>query len=630
VTRTVSFTLAALVVAAVTAAQAQTAQSPGADVYAARCATCHDAPEATRAPSRESLRARSVQAILASLEPTGVMGPQGAQLSTAEKQAVAAYLAAPTPAPPAPAATPAAPPGAAPAAAPAPSDPTVGRCASPAPAFGTSLAPIWNGWGNDPSNGRFQTAAAAGLTASTVPKLTLKWAFAFPNATTATSQPAVVGGRVFVGSEAGGVWSLDLATGCTYWKFDTEAGVRSAITVERISQTPARYAAFFGDFRANMYAVDAQSGELIWKVRADEHPFARVTGAPLFSNNRLFVTVSSVEEVPAARPNYPCCTFRGSVVALDPATGKQVWRTYMISEEPKIVGKNAAGTPLWKSAGVAIWSSPTIDVAKNTVYVATGNAYTQPAAPMSDAIVALDMNTGAIRWFNQITPNDAFVIGCKPDNPNCPDEVGPDHDFGSSPILRTVGGRRVLLAGQKSGVIYGIDPDNGGKVLWQQRVGKGSELGGIEWGPAADTTNVYVAVSDVIAQGAGPSEQPGGLHALKIVTGERLWHTPAPPLTCKGGPGCSGAQSAAISAIPGVVFSGSVDGHIRAYSTGDGKIIWDFDTMREFETVNGVKGTGGSIDGGGPVIVNGMVLTNSGYGRWRGKPGNVLLAFGLQ
>jgi polyvinyl alcohol dehydrogenase (cytochrome) len=622
-------TLAAVIVAA-SVAQAQPTQSTGADVYASRCATCHDAPDATRAPSRESLRARSAQAILAALEPTGVMAPQGAQLSTAEKQAVAAFLAAPTPASPAPGATAPAPAGTAPSAAAAPTDPTIGRCASPAPAFATSLAPMWNGWGNDPSNGRFQPAAAAGLTASTVSKLTLKWAFAFPNATTATSQPAVVGGRVFVGSEAGGVWSLDLASGCTYWKFDTEAGVRSAITVERISQTPARYAAFFGDFRANVYAVDAQSGELIWKVRADEHPFARITGAPAFSNNRLFVTVSSVEEVPAARPNYPCCTFRGSVMALDPATGKQVWRTFMITDEPKIVGKNAAGTPLWKSAGVAIWSSPTIDVAKNTVYVATGNAYTQPAAPMSDAIVALDMNTGAVRWFNQITPNDAFVIGCKPDNPNCPDEVGPDHDFGSSPILRTVGGRRVLLAGQKSGVIYGLDPDNGGKVLWQQRVGKGSELGGIEWGPAADTATVYVAVSDVIAQGAGPSEQPGGLHALKIDTGERLWHTPAPPLTCKGGPGCSGAQSAAISAMPGVVFSGSVDGHLRAYSTTDGKIIWEFDTMREFQTVNGVKGAGGSIDGGGPVIVNGMVLTNSGYARWRGKPGNVLLAFGLQ
>ena len=334
------------------------------------------------------------------------------------------------------------------------------------------------------------------------------------------------------GSEAGGVWSLDLATGCTHWKFDTEAGVRTAVTVERIGQNPPRYAAFFGDLKAWVYAVDAQSGALLWKARADEHAFARISGAPSFSGNRLFVTVSSIEEVPAARPNYPCCTFRGSVLALDATTGKELWKTYMIAEEAKPVGKNATGTPLWKPAGVAIWSSPTIDAAKNAVYVGTGNAYTEPAAPMSDSIVALDMTTGAIRWFNQITPNDSFIVGCKPGNLNCPESLGPDHDFGSSPILRTVAGRRILLLGQKSGVIFGLDPDNGGKVLWQQRVGKGSELGGIEWGPAADLANVYVALSDVIAQGAGPSEQPGGLHALKIENGERLWHTPAPALTC--------------------------------------------------------------------------------------------------
>jgi polyvinyl alcohol dehydrogenase (cytochrome) len=610
---------------AATASTAVAGQAPsGAAIYEERCATCHEATDATtRAPSRDSLRARSVEAILASLEPAGVMAPQGLQLSAAEKQAVATFLAAPTPAP-APVAASAAAGGATGAAA---ADPGPGQCANPAPAFGNSLAPMWNGWGNGPANGRFQDSAAAGLTAQSVPQLTLKWAFAFPGATSASGQPTVAGGRVFVGSEAGGVWSLDLATGCTYWKFATEGGVRTAPTVERIGD---RHAVFFGDLRAWVYAVDARSGELIWKYRADEHAFARITGAPTLANNRLFVSVSSFEEGPAARPNYPCCTFRGSVVAIDAASGKKVWQTFMIAEEPKIYGKNAAGTPLWKPAGVAVWSAPTVDLAKNMVYVGTGNSYTAPAAPMSDSIVALDINTGSVRWFNQITPNDSFVVGCKAGNENCPDDVGPDHDFGSSPILRTVGGRRLLLLGQKSGVIFGLDPDNGGKVLWQQRVGKGSELGGIEWGPAADEANVYVAVSDVIAQGTGPSEQPGGLHALRIADGQRLWHTPAPPLDCKGGQGCSGAQSAAISVIPGVVFSGSVDGHLRAYSAADGKIIWAFNTMREFETVNGVKGAGGSIDAAGPVIANGMVLTNSGYGRWRGKPGNVLLAFGVK
>ena len=465
--------LAAFVVAPAALARAQSPATAGAAVYAERCATCHEATDATRAPSLVSLRARSTPAILAALSPTGVMAPQGAQLTAAEMQAVAAFLAQPDAASSTSAASPA--PVTAPAASPAATeDPTVGRCAT-TPPLPESLAPMWNGWGNDPSNGRFQPAAAAGMTPSAVPSLTLKWAFAFPGATTSTSQPAVAGGRVFVGSEAGDVWSLDLASGCTHWKFDTEAGVRTAITVERISQSPSRYAVFFGDLKAWVYAVDAQTGALLWKARADEHAFARITGAPSLSGNRLFVAVSSIEEAPAARPNYPCCTFRGSVLAFDSATGKKLWQTYMIAEEAKPVGKNATGTPLWKPAGVAIWSSPTIDAAKNTLYVGTGNAYTEPAAPMSDAIVALDMTTGAIRWFNQITPNDSFVVGCKPGNANCPAEVGPDHDFGSSPILRTVAGRRILLLGQKSGVIFGLDADNGGKVLWQQRVGKGSE-----------------------------------------------------------------------------------------------------------------------------------------------------------
>jgi polyvinyl alcohol dehydrogenase (cytochrome) len=337
--------------------------------------------------------------------------------------------------------------------------------------------------------------------------------------------------------------------------------------------------------------------------------------------------VSSIEEVAGARPNYPCCTFRGSVLALDAATGKQFWKSYMIPEAPKPVGKNSQGTEQWRSAGVAVWTSPTIDVAKNMIYVATGNAYTSPAAPTSDAVVALSMTDGAIQWSQQVTPGDVYVIGCKPGVENCPDEVGPDFDFGNSPILRTLpGGRRIITLGQKSGVVYGMDPDNKGKLVWQVRVGKGGELGGIEWGSAADEQNIYVPVSDVLR----PPAEAGGLHAVRLATGEIAWSAPAPPLTCKGGPGCTGAQSAPVSVIPGVVFSGSVDGHIRGYSTADGKIIWDFDTMREFQTVNGVKAQGGSLDAAGPVIAGGLLLTNSGYGQWRGKPGNVLLAFTVE
>lgn len=589
------------------AAQSKIA-ADGAAIYKQHCATCHDAGAAVRAPGRDVLAAMPVPQIVTALGAGGVMAVQGAPLTDAEKAAVAAHLS-----------------GGSRVA----GDPVAGMCTTGVSAAPLDLAahPMWNGWGNGVANTRFQDAKAAGLTDSTVPKLTLKWAFGFQGATSSSGQPTVAGGRVFVGNANSMFYALDLKTGCTHWTFKGDGGIRTAPSIARIpvNNTP-RHVVMFGDIRANVYGLDAHTGEQLWKVKVDDHAMARITGAPTYHDGRLYVPVSSVEEVPGGNEKYPCCTFRGSVVALDAATGAQLWKSYMIAEEPRIVGKNALGTPIWKPAGAAIWTSPTLDLEKNRIYVATGNAYTSPAAPTSDAVVALDMATGNIAWVQQATPGDAFLVNCKPGVGNCPDDLGPDFDFGNSPILRTLpGGRRVLSLGQKSGVVYGLAPDENGKILWQMRAGKGGPLGGIEWGSAADERNIYVANSDVLLSAA----EAGGLSAFELATGKELWKAPAPPLNCTSGPGCTGAQSAAVSVIPGAVFSGSVDGHLRAYSTRDGKIIWQFNTMQPFETVNGVKAQGGSIDAAGPVIADGMVLTNSGYGQWRGKAGNVLLAFGL-
>jgi polyvinyl alcohol dehydrogenase (cytochrome) len=311
-------------------------------------------------------------------------------------------------------------------------------------------------------------------------------------------------------------------------------------------------------------------------------------------------------------------------VALDGATGKQIWKTFSVPDPAKPYKKTAAGAQLWGPAGAAIWSAPTIDVKKKVIYAGTGNSYTDVETHTTDAVLAFDLESGSLLWSSQVTPKDNFTMGCVR-GANCPEERGPDFDFGSSPILRELpGGKRVLVCGQKSGVVWGLDPDQRGKVLWQTRLGQGSALGGIEWGPTADLENAYVAVSDVI----NPQGRPGGLHAVKLTTGEKIWTTPPPELHCAAGAkGCNSAQSAAISSIPGVVFSGSVDGHLRAFLAKTGEIVWDFNTARDYETVNGVPGKGGSLDSAGPVIVNGMVFTNSGYGMWQGLPGNVLLAF---
>ena len=434
----------------------------------------------------------------------------------------------------------------------------------------------WIGWGVDLANTRFQPAKAAGLDRDKVARLKLKWAFGFPDQSTAMAQPVAAGGRLFFGSAAGAVYSLDAKTGCEYWTFKAPAMVRAAISVEAIGQ--GRYALYFGDVKANVYALDAETGKLLWQTQVDPHAYARVTGAPALHNGRLFVPVSSVEEAPAWNAKYACCTFRGSVAAIDTKTGKQVWKSYTIPDPPKATRVSPAGTQLGGPAGAAIWSAPTLDLKRKAIYVATGNSYTSPADRHTDAIVAFDMETGSMLWSQQMTPGDGWNFSCiSPNKASCPDSHGEDLDFGSSPILKTAGARDLLIVGQKSGVVYALDPNQMGKIVWQARIGRGGSLGGVEWGMAADDEKVYVALSD------NNRPTPGGLFALRLATGEKAWDTPAPKPSCLGKFGCTAAQMAAVTLIPGVAFSGSMDGHLRAYETSGGKIIWDYDTLQDYE-----------------------------------------------
>jgi polyvinyl alcohol dehydrogenase (cytochrome) len=448
--------------------------------------------------------------------------------------------------------------------------------------------------------------------------LTLKWTFGFPDASVAWAQPTIAGGRLFVGSQNGTVYALDAQTGCIQWTFDAAGGVRTAIAV-------APPMVFFGDTAANAYALNAETGQPVWVKKVDEHAFARITGSPTLYDGRLYVPVSSYEEAQGADAQYPCCTFRGSVVALDARSGNVEWKTYMIADAAQRRGTSAAGVALWGPSGSAIWSAPTVDVSRRALYVATGNTYSGPPQTSSDAVVALDLATGSIRWMRQVTPNDIYVSGCRSGNPNCPDVNGPDLDFGSPPMLtRGAGGKDLIVIGQKSGIGFAMDPDKKGEVVWQYRAGQGGLLGGIEWGGAVDDQHAYFAVSDI----TGP--QPGGLHAVNLANGERAWFAqPAKP-SCGSGRGCNAAQSAAVTAIPGAVFSGSNDGSLRAYSTADGSIVWEFDSNRDFTSVNGVPAKGASMIGPGPVVAGGMVFVSSGYGAFGGRPGNVLLAFGLE
>jgi polyvinyl alcohol dehydrogenase (cytochrome) len=521
-----------------------------------------------------------------------------------------------------------------------------GRCAANAGPSEIARAPSWSGWSPTITNTRFQRDDQAGLTVTDLPRLTLKWAFGFPDASSAWAQPTVGLGRVFVGSQNGTVYSLDARTGCIHWTFSAKGGVRTAITISpplpadvaeaglvggggtTTIQRPSNrgYSVYFGDTAANAYALDAATGQLLWVRKVDTHPLARVTGAPTVHEGRLFVPVSSYEEAQGADPQYGCCSFRGSVVALDRSSGTIVWKTYMIAEEPRPRGKSSAGVTLWGPSGSGIWSAPTVDTRRGLLYVGTGNSYSGPPQLSSDAVVALELSTGRIRWMQQVTPNDIYVSNCRPGsaNPNCPEPNGPDYDFGSPPMLAALpDGKEIIVIGQKSGVGFAMDPEREGAIIWQYRAGLGGVLGGIEWGSAVDGEHAYFAVSDITRP------QPGGLHAVKLATGERAWFAAPPPVKCTAGRGCSAAQSAAVTAIPGAVFSGSNDGALRGYSARDGTIVWEFDTNRDFPTVNGVPAKGASMLGPGPAVAGGMLYVNSGYGAFGGRPGNVLLAFGI-
>jgi polyvinyl alcohol dehydrogenase (cytochrome) len=484
-------------------------------------------------------------------------------------------------------------------------------------------SPAWNGWA-DAANTRFQNAKAAGLTSQNTPKLKLKWAFGFPGVTTAQGTPTVAGGRVFVGDANGVVYSLDAATGCTHWTFMAAKGVRNSPVVDSTVQS-----VYFGDLGGNVYALNAINGQQRWKTRADEHPMAVITGSPKLEAGRLYVPVSGRDESMAATdPSYECCTFRGSVVALDAATGKKIWQAYTIRDLPKVIGQNAKGTKTWGPSGAVPWSSPTIDLQRKALYIGTGVNYSKPETDTSDAIIAFDMDSGRLLWSHQFTTDDSYNFACgAADKTNCPRDPIIDVDLGNSGMLRTLsGGKRILVTSDKGGTVYGIDPDHEGKVLWKLKIANGGVNGGTMWGGAADDRGIaYIGISDFTA---GKPEVGGGLVALQMATGEKLWMTPAPKPACTANPKCSSAQPAPVTVIPGVAFLGSWDGHIRAYETSAGKIIWDFDTARDFEAVNGVKTHGGSINSMGPAVAGGMLYITSGYSG-NAMPGNALLAFSV-
>ncbi len=529
----------------------------GEEVYTKRCSACHDQAN-PRIPPRDSLKKIPASRILKVLD-FGAMMQIAYQMTREEREAVAKFLGTEG-------GEAGLPPGA--------------FCKDRTVSINDKSKFIWNGWSPKGDNARFQPADVAGLTIDQVRKLKLKWAFGYEGDVNAFALPAFFDGQIFVGSARGTIHALRAESGCVQWTYDANGPVRSAMIVV---PNGAKHTLLFGDQIGWYYALEAETGELIWKKRIEDHDTARLTGAALVHDGVVYVPVASWEETRSAGADYVCCTFRGALVALRIPDGQQVWKSYMVPP-PSEQGKTESGKAKWGPSGASIWSSPAYDAKRNLIYVTTGDNFSAPATLL---------------------------------------------------LIKTPEGRELILAGQKSAIVYAFDPDKKGEMVWQTRVGRGAANGGVQWGMTYDGQNVYAAVSDAAGKRTTDSNGApvrildpavgGGLTALKVSDGSRVWY--APPPDCGTRPGCSPAQSAALTAIPGVVFSGTLGGLLRAYTAEDGKVLWEYDTAHDFTTVNSVKAKGGAIDGPGAMVVKGMVFVNSGYTRFGGLPGNVLLAF---
>jgi polyvinyl alcohol dehydrogenase (cytochrome) len=569
----------------------------GEPIFKAKCASCHE-PAIGRAPSKALLAARAPEEVYDALT-LGAMKPMAEGLSEAQLYGLVRFITGKSPVPNVVAGP----------------DPNLCKANTAL----TPSAPQWNGWGADLENSRYQPKP--GFRTADIPRLKVKWAFAYPG--TKNTQPLVFGGRVFVASMSGKVYSLDAGTGCVHWRYDWRGGARASMSVGPLKAAPSGWALYLGDDRMFMRAFDAGSGKLLWESRVGDHKVGRITGSPALYKGVLYVPLSASEESQGNVGAYGCCTFIGTMVAVRAGDGKVLWSKAILDETPHPTRKNPAGTQMFGPAGGALWSAPTIDAKRGLLYVASGDSYTEVSHPTSDAVIAMELATGKIRWANQVLAEDNFMSGTI----NGPlGKRGPDYDFGSSPQLVTLpGGRQLVVTGNKSAIVYAMDPDTG-KTVWQsEKLGSGGAGGGVEWGPATDGRVFYAPLADRPSAAGRP-----GIVALDVKDGRVLWRADSPKgLPCNVPSGrCAPGYSQAATAVPGAVFAGALDGRLRAYAA-DGKVLWEYDTTTPVDTVNGIKAApGGSLDMGGPTVAGGRVFVHSGYGGSAGAS-NLLLAFSV-
>ncbi len=599
----------------------------GSYLFDKNCASCHDNP-AMHAPTREALAGFSKETVMIAME-FGKMQPMAAHLNKQQRGLIALYLAG--------------------------TDTQsyqwleAARCESPASEGLATRFVTSFGLGNH--NQRFVSAEHAGISRSNVGSLELAWSFAFPKVADMRSQPVIVGDTMYVGDKAKKLYALDRKTGCVLREADFPTGVRSSITLVELDD--GRELLVFADSLATVYAVDPATLEVVWQVPVRLFDKSVVTGTISYGDNRLFVPISSYEVAVSGSPTHVCCTSHGGVVALDASSGEKQWQWHA-TENASLQGINSDGLEKYGPSGAVVWTTPAVDKKRGRIYFGTGENLSEPATDTSDSIIALDMRTGELAWKFQAIEGDVWNAACLVGGANCPENPGGDFDFGASVIITQMpDGSDVLLAGQKSGEVFALNPDTNnpdGEVFWRKRISLGTTNGGIHWGMAVSGQRLVVPVADPEREREGYTPRPG-LYALDVASGEMLWENPVEracqfdedkrPLiglaamragkkqTLEEQYQCSFyyGLSAASTVTPELAFTAGLDGRIRAYDIGSGDILWQTETAIPFNASNGIEGHGGAIDVAGQVLADGWLYVMSGYSMFGQLPGNMLLAY---
>ncbi|MDP3740242.1 MAG: PQQ-binding-like beta-propeller repeat protein [Hyphomonadaceae bacterium] len=603
-----------------TAAATPAGPHPGEAVYKQYCASCHDIPEATKSPTRETLaRMTSGQIINALI--TGKMIAQAGPLSSQQVSYVSDYLSD--------------------AAAVDDTWLAAMRCPANRRTPKLNAQPTVSTFGFDIRNRRNLSYAQAGLTAADFSNLEVAWVVGFPDAVTMRSQAAVVGNSIFlpVGESKNRVFAFDIsdkAKPCIQWVWEGERTIRTSAGYG--VRKDGKKVVMVGDMGAYIHMIDATNGKELWASHMGLFPGSISTATPVLVGDKVIAPSSQYEIMMAAQPNYECCKTHGGVVALDAMTGKRVWEGHTM-ENAKPIRDRGDGKMLWGPAGAPVWNSPSIDLKRNRLYVGTGEANSETAHKNTDALMAFDLADGSIKWAHQATENDVFNVGCGPTGGglNCSkNTVFRDVDFGASTILATQpNGNEIVVAGQKSGTVWAMNPDTGA-VVWKTHIGTGGPNGGIHWGIAVDDTHVYAPISypgrSIPGQDVDPALKPG-LYAVNLADGSIDWKFEVKP-DCtdarkKFVPRCNAlfGLSGAPTVVGDHIITGGLDGRLYVVERKTGKLVWQYDTAQDYTTVNGVTANGASIDNASIIAVNGLLIMNSGYGLFGQGAGNVMIAF---